>query len=59
VGVCYLNGRDISAEMVSAGVARDRPRFSGGRYAEAERWAAAEEAVIRAAYSLPTYCRSR
>jgi hypothetical protein len=32
VGVCYLEGVDISAEMVRRGVARDCPRFSGGRY---------------------------
>jgi micrococcal nuclease len=59
VATCYLDGQDISAEMVRAGVARDCPRFSGGRYAEAERQAAADGAMIRAAYFLPAYCRPR
>jgi len=59
VGVCYLNGRDISAEMVRAGVARDCPRFSGGRYAEAEGEAAERGAAIRALYQLPSYCVPR
>ena len=31
VGVCYLEGVEISAEMVRQGVARDCPRFNGGR----------------------------
>jgi micrococcal nuclease len=41
VGVCYLDGEDISKVMVHRGVARDCPRFSQGRYASAERQAAA------------------
>jgi micrococcal nuclease len=59
VAICYLNGRDISAQMVRAGVARDCPRFSGGRYAEGEGQAAADGAMIRVAYSLPAYCEAR
>jgi hypothetical protein len=31
-----LEGVDIAAEMVAGGVARDCPRYSGGRYSEAE-----------------------
>jgi micrococcal nuclease len=46
VGVCYLEGADISAEMVRRGVARDCPRFSGGRYQQAEAQAAAAGATI-------------
>ena len=59
VGVCYLEGEDISQIMVGRGLARDCPRFSGGRYAEAERQAAAAGATIRRAYPLPGYCRPR
>ena len=59
VGICYLQGQDISETMVRRGLARDCPRFSGGRYAEAERQAAADGAIVRAAYSLPAYCRPR
>jgi endonuclease YncB( thermonuclease family) len=53
VGVCYLDGADISEVMVHRGVVRDCPRFSQGRYAEAERKAAAEGATIGRIYALP------
>jgi endonuclease YncB( thermonuclease family) len=56
VGVCYLEDRDISAEMVRRGLARDCERFSGGRYQAAEQEAAAGGATIRASYPLPGYC---
>jgi micrococcal nuclease len=56
-GVCYLDGVDISATMISAGVARDWPRFSGGRYQQAEAQAAATGATIGRMYRLPGYCR--
>ena len=59
VGICFLEGADISEIMVRRGVARDCPRFSGGRYAEAERRAAADGATIGRAYTLPGYCRRR
>jgi micrococcal nuclease len=42
VAVCYLNGADVEALMVRNGFARDCPRFSGGRHADAECQAAAE-----------------
>ena len=57
VGVCYLDGADIATELVRQGVARDCPRYSRGRYAQAERRAAAEGATIRERYRLPGYCR--
>lgn len=47
VGVCYLGGKDIATKLVREGVARDCPRYSRGRYAQAERRAAAEGATIR------------
>jgi micrococcal nuclease len=59
VGVCYLDGNDIAAEMVAAGLARDCPRFSGGRYRDIEAQAAADDATIRQTYELPGYCRER
>jgi micrococcal nuclease len=31
-GVCYLDGGDITEALVSAGLARVCPRYSGGRY---------------------------
>ena len=57
VAVCYLEGRDLAAEMIRAGLARDCPRFSGGRYRAAEMQAAAAGATIGGSYRLPGYCR--
>jgi micrococcal nuclease len=59
VGICYLEGEDISEAVIHLGVARDCPRFSQGRYAEAERQAAADGATIGTTYALPGYCRPR
>ncbi|MEO0667574.1 MAG: thermonuclease family protein [Pseudomonadota bacterium] len=37
VGTCYLrSGEDIGALAIGAGLARDCPRYSGGKYAEYE-----------------------
>ena len=52
VGWCYLGDRDIAAELVNAGLARDCPRFSAGRYAAAKPNAARE-------LPFPGYCRPR
>jgi micrococcal nuclease len=59
VGVCYLDGTDVSEVMVQRGLARDCPRYSQGRYAEAEVQAAAAGATIGDDYPLPGYCRPR
>jgi micrococcal nuclease len=58
-GVCYLDGRDIAEALVQRGLARDCPRFSGGRNAVIEAQAAADGATIRRDYRLPEYCRKR
>ena len=47
IGICYLNGKDIAAELVAAGLGRDCPRYSGGRYAPMDR---------RPDMLLPDYC---
>ena len=52
VGYCYRDGQDIAAELIKAGLARDCPRFSAGRYAELETAAAAS-------LPFPGYCRTR
>ncbi len=36
VGICYVEGTDVAAELVKRGLARDCERFSGGRYKELE-----------------------
>ena len=52
VGYCYRDGQDIAAELIKAGLARDCPRYSAGRYAELETEAAAS-------LPFPGYCRTR
>jgi endonuclease YncB( thermonuclease family) len=32
IGICFLEGEDIGALIIGAGLARDCPRFSKGRY---------------------------
>ena len=56
-GACYLDGADISKILVHRGLARDCPRYSQGRYAEAELQAAAAGATIGDDYPLPGYCQ--
>ena len=52
VGVCYLDERDIGASIIAAGLARDCPSFSGGRYAEFDTAASRQ-------LPLPGYCVRR
>ena len=56
IGRCRIDERDLGEAMVRLGVARDCPRWSGGRYARAEREAAS---LIAARHPLPNYCRPR
>lgn len=50
IGICYVAGQDIAAAVVRAGLARDCPAFSGGRYWPIERPEAQK-------LSLPVYCK--
>lgn len=52
IGVCYFNGQDIGAAIIAAGLARDCPRYSRGRYERIE-----TDASRR--LSLPGYCWRR
>lgn len=36
VGVCFIDGQDIGAILISQGLALDCPRYSGGRYRHLE-----------------------
>lgn len=56
VGICYLDGVDLGQRRVAGGFARDCPRFSGGRYALAEREARRTGADLSRIYDLPGYC---
>ena len=51
VGVCSLEGNDIGAAVIEAGLALDCSRYSGGRYASVEVETARER------IKLPGYCR--
>jgi hypothetical protein len=50
---------ETKAIMVRNGFARDCPRYSAGRHAEAERQASADGATIGDLYPLPVYCQVR
>lgn len=52
VGVCHVDGQDVGAAVIAAGLARDCPRFSRGRYAELETAAGRR-------LPLPGYCTTR
>lgn len=56
VGVCHVDGVDVGRVLVRDGFARDCPRYSGGRYADAERAAIKSGRVLSAIYPLPRYC---
>ena len=53
VGICRLDGQDIGAAIIRAGLARDCPRYSGGRYERLE--------TPQARRSIPSkrYCKRR
>ena len=49
VGICYLDGSDIGEAVIAAGLARDCPRYSHGRYRSVEQPSAAS-------LTFPRYC---
>jgi endonuclease YncB( thermonuclease family) len=49
VGVRYAAGQDVAAELLRRGLARDCPRYNGGRYRDLETASAT-------GLSLPGYC---
>lgn len=49
IGTCFLDGDDIGAVVIRAGLARDCPFFSGGRYD-------ADNTVASRRLPLPSYC---
>jgi hypothetical protein len=57
--ICTLDGADVVADLVRLGLARDCPRYSGGRYQAAELQAATQGATIGETYALPGYCGGR
>ncbi|WP_458527257.1 OmpA family protein [Onishia taeanensis] len=50
VGVCFVQGEDIGGKIISNGLGRDCPAFSGGRYAHIE------QDVAKNGLDLPQYC---
>ena len=59
VAVCTLEGEDVGAMLIRAGLARDCPRYSHGRYAVDEQAALTQGTSIQSVYELPDYCRAR
>jgi endonuclease YncB( thermonuclease family) len=53
VARCKVDGRDLSAEMVAGGYARDCPRQSAGTYAELERGSIVN---VAGGFDLPPEC---
>ena len=52
VGICENSEGDLAAQLIAAGLGRDCPRWSGGRYARFE-------TVTARNMSLPAYCVPR
>lgn len=52
VGTCWIGTVDVAAALIAAGLARDCPRFSGGRYFALEPDAARK-------LPFPHYCQPR
>lgn len=59
VAVCKVEGEDVGALLIRAGLARDCPRYSKGRYATDEQAAMARGTAIQTIYELPDYCRPK
>ncbi|MEM7361301.1 MAG: thermonuclease family protein [Pseudomonadota bacterium] len=56
VAVCFIDGEDIGEAIIEAGLARDCPRHSHGRYEDAEKRAIESGHNLSATYELPGYC---
>lgn len=50
IAICYVDGRDVAAALVTAGLGRDCQRYSGGRYETLE------QQKTREGMPLPSYC---
>lgn len=57
VGVCTVDGKDVGELQVRAGMALDCPRFSLGRYRDAESMAVLSGHDLSESYALPNYCK--
>lgn len=53
IGICRVDGQDIGAAIIAAGLARDCPRYSKGRYQSIE------TDVARRRVGEKPYCRRR
>jgi micrococcal nuclease len=56
VVTCKVGGVDVGLLQVEQGFARDCPRYSKGRYADAELRARAAGRNLSSIYPLPSYC---
>ncbi len=56
IGICFVDGEDVGELQVNNGHALDCPKFSKGRYSEAETWAKEHTRDLSTIYELPNYC---
>ena len=56
VGVCFVDDIDLGMTQVEAGLARDCPKYSKGRYRDVENSAQQQGRDLSAIYDLPGYC---
>lgn len=56
LAVCFIDGKDIGEAIIEAGLARDCPRHSNGRYEDAEQRAIENGHDLAAAFEMPAYC---
>lgn len=59
IAVCFVEGKDIGEALVLAGLARNCPRHSHGRYEAAEQEAVEKGQNLSLTYELPDYCISQ
>ena len=59
VGRCFLGMLDVGREIIRAGLARDCPRYSSGKYKRDEMEARRNGKDVSRMYWLPSYCRRR
>lgn len=56
VGTCFVGNLDLGRAQIEWGFARDCPRFSKGRYRDAENDAVRSGHDLSSIYKLPGYC---
>ncbi|MEM7171067.1 MAG: hypothetical protein AAF530_12915 [Pseudomonadota bacterium] len=56
LAICIVNGGDLGEALVLAGLARDCPAQSGGRYQAAEKQSRSQGSELHLTFALPRHC---